>query len=159
MSNNLIKVNETQTHWNASGTRILKYFVETYHEGLKEHKLISAPEIDILENKVNLQEKKWIEKWEKLKQKRKVLEKREANIEEAQKRTEEAKKNLEKIENLLIHTLSIDDTVDWGLLKKKDSFPEKKPIKPRKETHKNYPSRSEERRVGKECRSRWSPYH
>ena len=24
---------------------------------------------------------------------------------------------------------------------------------------KNYPPRSEERRVGKECRSRWSPYH
>src|ERR1039458_1248467 len=24
---------------------------------------------------------------------------------------------------------------------------------------KNYPHRSEERRVGKECRSRWSPYH
>ena len=23
----------------------------------------------------------------------------------------------------------------------------------------NYASRSEERRVGKECRSRWSPYH
>ena len=23
----------------------------------------------------------------------------------------------------------------------------------------NEPSRSEERRVGKECRSRWSPYH
>ena len=22
-----------------------------------------------------------------------------------------------------------------------------------------YPDRSEERRVGKECRSRWSPYH
>ena len=22
-----------------------------------------------------------------------------------------------------------------------------------------YPTRSEERRVGKECRSRWSPYH
>ena len=22
-----------------------------------------------------------------------------------------------------------------------------------------YPGRSEERRVGKECRSRWSPYH
>ena len=24
---------------------------------------------------------------------------------------------------------------------------------------KNFPTRSEERRVGKECRSRWSPYH
>ena len=28
-----------------------------------------------------------------------------------------------------------------------------KPVKPAK------PKRSEERRVGKECRSRWSPYH
>ena len=26
-------------------------------------------------------------------------------------------------------------------------------------THVNAGSRSEERRVGKECRSRWSPYH
>ena len=29
-----------------------------------------------------------------------------------------------------------------------------------RDTHEeNYLSRSEERRVGKECRSRWSPYH
>src|SRR3989441_6792360 len=27
------------------------------------------------------------------------------------------------------------------------------------EPHSFYPYRSEERRVGKECRSRWSPYH
>src|SRR2546425_6934960 len=25
--------------------------------------------------------------------------------------------------------------------------------------HQGFPARSEERRVGKECRSRWSPYH
>lgn len=141
MNDNLIEVGETQAYWNVSGTRILKYSLEMYHEGLKEHKLISAPEIDILENKANLQSKKWIEKWEKLEQKRKISEQNEANIEEAQKKTEEAKKKLEEIENLLIQTLSIDDTVDWELLKKKDSFPEKKPIKPQKETYKKYPSR------------------
>ena len=28
-----------------------------------------------------------------------------------------------------------------------------------KEIYQNTASRSEERRVGKECRSRWSPYH
>ena len=28
-----------------------------------------------------------------------------------------------------------------------------------KDVHKKGRSRSEERRVGKECRSRWSPYH
>ena len=27
------------------------------------------------------------------------------------------------------------------------------------EVHRNHTTRSEERRVGKECRSRWSPYH
>ena len=27
------------------------------------------------------------------------------------------------------------------------------------ESHRPFPKRSEERRVGKECRSRWSPYH
>ena len=30
---------------------------------------------------------------------------------------------------------------------------------PNKGTKKYYRTRSEERRVGKECRSRWSPYH
>src|SRR5256885_3191641 len=30
---------------------------------------------------------------------------------------------------------------------------------PRKARGRNYSGRSEERRVGKECRSRWSPYH
>src|SRR5712692_10325183 len=29
----------------------------------------------------------------------------------------------------------------------------------KQEIQQNYPNRSEERRVGKECRSRWSPYH
>ncbi len=141
MKNNLIKIGEVQAHWNVSGTRILKYSVEMYHKGLKEHKLISAPEDDILENKANLQAAKWIEKWDKLEQKRKISEQREASIEEAKKRSDDAKKDLEKIENLLTHTLSIDDTVNWELLKKKNSFPEKKPIKPQRESYKKYSAR------------------
>ena len=39
---------------------------------------------------------------------------------------------------------------------------EKYMIEDKKTGHRNKPnrmSRSEERRVGKECRSRWSPYH
>src|SRR5258708_32976965 len=31
--------------------------------------------------------------------------------------------------------------------------------RPRRRQHLQRPNRSEERRVGKECRSRWSPYH
>jgi len=123
----LVKMGETQTHWNVSGSRILKYSIEIYHEGLKEHKLISAPECDMLENKVNLQIQKWVEKWYNLERKRKIAEKKEANKEEAKIRTEEAEKKLEDIDNLLIHTLDIDDTVDWDMLKKRDEFPETRP--------------------------------
>ena len=32
-------------------------------------------------------------------------------------------------------------------------------VKARETKLQGYPLRSEERRVGKECRSRWSPYH
>jgi restriction system protein len=125
----LIQADEPQAHYNASHSKILKYSVKIYHEGFKEHKLISAPEIDMLENKTNLQVHKWIEKWDKLELKRKITEEKEANFEEANTRSEEAKNALEQIDNLLIHTLSIDDTVDWESLKKKGNFSEKKPSK------------------------------
>ena len=141
MDDNQITLGEVQACWNVSGTRILKYTIEMYHEGLREHKHISALEVDILENKANLQMRKWLEKWERLELKRKIFEEKEANIEEAKSKTEEAKKALEEIENLLLYTLSIDDTVDWGLLKKRDKFPEEKPSKPPKKPHDKYPSR------------------
>ena len=41
----------------------------------------------------------------------------------------------------------------------KDSSVNKKPKLNLKEKRKQKKERSEERRVGKECRSRWSPYH
>src|SRR2546430_15934717 len=40
-----------------------------------------------------------------------------------------------------------------------DSFEKHKKLKTRAEDYLIKPFRSEERRVGKECRSRWSPYH
>jgi len=141
MKNNLIKIGKTQAHWNVSGTRILKYSIDMYHKGLKEHKLITAPDLDILRNKARLQSERWIGKWEQLEQKRKIIEQREASIEEAEKRSNDAKKDLEEIEFLLIHTLSINDTVNWESLKKKNSFPEKKPIKPRPESYKKHAAR------------------
>ena len=40
-----------------------------------------------------------------------------------------------------------------------DSTPLEEPKNPDNNITKLYTTRSEERRVGKECRSRWSPYH
>ena len=44
---------------------------------------------------------------------------------------------------------SLDDMFDYAKVKKQVESYNKKVVK----------FRSEERRVGKECRSRWSPYH
>jgi len=127
MSSELLEIGKAQVHYNVAETRILKYSCEMYHKGLKEHKIISAPEIDMLENKVNLQAAKWLEKWKKLETRKNIAEEKEANIEEATRKTEQCTRDITQIENILMHTLSIDDAVDWDSLKKKNTFSEEKP--------------------------------
>lgn len=138
-----IKVGRTEEHWNAAFTRVLKYSVELYDEGLKEHKIVSAPEMDVLQNKVDLQIEKWNEKWEKIEVRQKMLAKKEASIEEATRKTEEAIAALDAIDNLLIHTLSIDDTVNWDVLKKRDKYTKTSPSKPVPKEKREYPQQPE----------------
>ena len=71
--------------------------------------------------------------------KRKKADDKEANSDEATTRTEEATERLKEIDNLLHHTLSVDDTVNWETLKKKNKFPEKSPEKPEKKKYKESP--------------------
>jgi restriction system protein len=112
-----------------------------YHKRLNEHKIISAPDFGMLENKAKLQAQKWSEKWDVISTKRKNITEREANLEEANERYEDAKKALEEIDNLLLHTLPIDDTINWDGLKKRNNFPEKSPTKPEKKSYKEYPNK------------------
>ncbi|GJM70525.1 hypothetical protein HMSSN036_27410 [Paenibacillus macerans] len=139
MRNNRIKVGNTQAHWNQAGTRILKYSVEMYDSGLNEHKVISAPGMDILRNKIDIQILKWEEKWSKLETRRMMVAEQEASIEEAARMTLEAQEAISIIDNLLTHTLSIDDTVNWDVLKKNEEFPEKIPPKPNPKAKREYP--------------------
>ncbi|MFH1891559.1 MAG: restriction endonuclease, partial [Candidatus Zixiibacteriota bacterium] len=121
------------------GSRILKYSIEMHHKGLNEHKLISAPEIDILQNKADLQASKWNDKWEKLETKRLAKEEKEANLEEADRRANEVSEAIQRVETLLLHTLSVDDTVDWESIKKHNDFEEPKPKETTKERYRKIP--------------------
>lgn len=135
----MIQVGKAEAHYNVSGTKILKYSVEMYHNGLHEHKLISAPELDILQNKANLQANKWNEKWERIEEKQNIRDSKEENIEDAFLRTEEAINELNILDNLLNYTLSIDDKVNWNDLKRKDKFTKKKPLEPNRGAFKELP--------------------
>lgn len=141
MSDSLLQIGKAQAHYNVSYSRILKYSVEMYHKGLNEHKIVSAPDVEMLENKANLQAQKWAEKWEIISRKRKNLDEREGNLEEANERTELAQEALKEIENLLLKTLSIDDTVEWDSLKKKSNYSEATPSQPQKKKYKEHPSK------------------
>ena len=141
MSDNQIKVGRKQAHYNASGNRILKYTVEMSHEGLNEDKIISAPFEYMLDNKINAQKHAWIEKWTIISSRRKNNEEKEANLDEANRRTEEAVNALKDIDNILAHSLSINNMVNWESLKKKEHYPEQLPIKPCIQRKRNYPDK------------------
>ena len=130
MQDDLVRVGRPQAHYSAKGDRILKYSLEIYHSGLKEHKLISAPELDMVKTKAQLQIAKWTGAWNVQEDKRQIREKKAADAQEAERQTAEAKRRLEEVEGILKLTLSIDDSVDWESLKTKDAFPEAKPAEP-----------------------------
>jgi restriction system protein len=139
-NDNLLRIGNPEANWNSAGTRILKYTLEMSHSGLKEHKLISAPEVYILMNKANLQSQKWNEAWKIAKNKMEAIALKDASENNAMLLTKNAEKAMADIGNLLLHTLDIDDTIDWNSLKRKDDFLDKPPTKPSKPRIINYPS-------------------
>lgn len=116
--------------WNANRTKILRYQQELWHDGLKEHKVITAPEKEILNNKVRVQAEKWNEKWDGILEKKQLEDIKKANSDEAARRTKEAEDKIAEIDNILFSSLESDHSIDWELLKDKDEFKEPYPIKP-----------------------------
>jgi len=119
----------------------LKYSVELFHKGLREHKLLSAPETSLLQNKVDTQIQKWEEKWENYESKRKTRESKEANQEEAKRRTGEAVLALGEINNLLFNSQEIPHIINWESLKKAEAFIESAPENPKAYPLKAYPEK------------------
>ncbi len=126
----LIGYGSVEDIWNVNGTKILKYQQEIWHDGLKEHKVITATDEEILENKVRVQVEKWVEKWKAVSEKKRLEENKKASVEEAINKTKEADEKLAKIEDILLSSLDVNDAVDWETLKNKDDFKVSFPIKP-----------------------------
>lgn len=113
-----------------------RYEVEVRHDGLHKYRLIKGDNKSVVEQKVVMQMQQWDESWqkkidaEKKKQaKEQAIKNKEEKIELADKKTIEAKNELEGLEKTLFHTLSIDDSIDWDELKRKEDYPTQKPNK------------------------------
>lgn len=105
----------------------VKYYAEIIHHGLHDHKVLSAADVDILDNKIQAHIGKLAIKWDKLNFDLDLLNKKEYNLNEAEKRTNEAKQAMDIVKNILHHTLKIDDAVNWDTLKDFSKFDKPNP--------------------------------
>lgn len=107
------------------GVRVqkIKYFAEITHIGLNDHRVFSALDEDILDNKLVAHINKLEIKWEK----QLLVKKQVASKNEAENRTQNAIQELKEVDNILFHTLGIDDTIDWETLKDRSKFSEINP--------------------------------
>lgn len=110
--------------------------IEVRHEGLNKYRHIRGSDKYVVEQKAAAQKLAWDDMWEKKKASESKKCEREAAIKskEEQKelaiiKTEEAQRALDDLESTLIHTLSVDDAIDWSSLEDKKPFSKPKPGK------------------------------
>jgi restriction system protein len=115
-----IVIGKLQAKYSVDGTRILRYFADFRHKDLNLHKELSAPELYILQGKVDALMASWDEKFTEH-QKRSAI---AAGKDAADQMTVEASLRLESLSQILAHTIEVDDRVDWESLKDRSLFQE-----------------------------------
>jgi restriction system protein len=121
----LHEIDESQEYTRSYDTR---YVAEIRHFGLGTYRILKDLDSFILDNKIEAQFKKWDDQWDKIVHKNKTQADKNANLNIAEERTREAQEIQKEIENILIHTLTIDDTIDWNTLKDNKKFNISNPI-------------------------------
>lgn len=113
-----ITVGKLQAKFSADGTRILRYFIDFWHNDLDLHKELSAPEIYLLQGKVDALMASWDKKLAEHRKRSAVT----AGKDAADQMTIEATARLEALSSILAHTIKVDDRVDWEALKDHSAF-------------------------------------
>ena len=114
-----IVVGELRAKHSASGDRILRFYVDFRHKLLDLHKEVSAPDLPILQNKVDALMASWDAKTRANIARQAVA----SSKKHADEMTVKASNTLERLTRILAHTIDIDDTVNWDSLKDHSSPP------------------------------------
>ena len=122
----LHEIDEYEEYTRSFDTR---YIAEIQHLGLKTFRVIKDLNSYILDMKVKEQFHKWDTQWAKGLEKKRLQEEKETSLNLAKERTADAEQEQEQIENILLHTLDIDDIIDWETLIDKKKFKTPNPIK------------------------------
>lgn len=105
-----------------------RHVAEIKHLGLETFRVLKDTDYLILLNKIEDQFKRWDSQFDRLSTRQKSVATKTVNLALANEKTNEAQLIQKQIENILIHTLSIDDTVKWDSLKNTKKFETPNPM-------------------------------
>lgn len=113
----LVKIGDPVPNFTTRGN-LSSISVHCEHKGLREHRELKSADPVVLQNKVETLLVRWEEKWLKAQ----LQSARIGSAQAAEVATLEAQKCLLEVDSVLKHTLTVDDRVDWDLLKRHPPF-------------------------------------
>ena len=112
-----IEVSEPYQNYNSRGNPT-SFGVDLYFDEMNLSKTIKSSEFYVLRGKIE----DTLRSWEKKYQRHLDRLHKKNRAEYVDELNKEAKEAIESLKNILAHTLSIDDTVDWNAIKRKEAF-------------------------------------
>mgnify|MGYP000619208076 CR=1 FL=1 len=119
-----------KSHYNSKGTKIIKYSTTAYHKGLNVSKMVTAPNMEVLYEKLDNLERKWTDEWNILVAK-----------EKAEQRSKDAALLLKEIKEILYHPFKFPEPKSLEDYKKHDKFLVPPPKQPQLEDVENIPEK------------------
>lgn len=113
-----IAIGELNVKWSARRDRILRYYIDFRHRTLHLHRELGAPDLPILQEKVNALLASWDQQADKHALKTMFADGKA----EAERMTVQAELDRHKLSNILSHTLGVDDAIRWQDLRRSDVF-------------------------------------
>lgn len=98
------------------------YVQEVRHIGLKEYKVYSGLDEFNVKAKINLQKIRWEGQWLIAGEKARARHFKETKKKEAEEKTNEALDHINRIENLLLDSLDVDNAINWKTLYDRSKF-------------------------------------
>jgi len=129
------EVGNPTTFYTKSGLE--RYEVRVRHTGLNQYQVVRGDDVDVVWQKAHAKVAQWDQRWERQQQAEDKRKQREAKALKAEQktalaaeRTAEVERTQQGLQEILLHTLSIDDAINWELLKDRSAFPDRTPQPP-----------------------------
>ncbi len=105
------------------------YEIEVKHSGLNKYRHIRGSDQNVVKQKARVLQSQWDEEWEKKQVKERAFQAKQDRKLAAEQMNEQARFAINEVQNILNHTLAVNDAIDWDALKDKSPYPEKAPVK------------------------------